>query len=189
MLPTPPRLLACTILILGLQWPGANGALAQQAGLWDLVQHGGYVLLIRHAGTPLTKTAMPSSRGGCVLDRDLTDAGQILAQRLGVVFREHGVPVARVLSSPGCPSIETAQIAFGRVEPWTDPDPAGDPRVWRARSANALTTQIPVNANIVVVTDKIIISNLTDHTVSAGDVLVLKPSGEQLDVQGLLAAP
>jgi hypothetical protein len=39
-----------------------------------------------------------------------------------------------------------------------------------------------------VVTDKLAISDLTDRTVSAGDVLVLKRSGEQLDIQGLLTA-
>lgn len=146
------------------------------------------MLLIRHAATPLTKAPTPSSRGGCVHERDLSDAGQTLARKLGTVFREHGVPVARVVSSPGCPSVETAQIAFGRVEPWTDLDPAVDRHARLSRSVTTLVNGTSRSGNLVVVTDKLVISDLTDRTVSAGDVLVLKRSGEQLDIQGLLTA-
>lgn len=53
---------------------------------------------------------------------------------------------------------------------------------------DAFSSQTPPDENLVVVTDKLAISNLTDRTVSAGDVLVLKRSGEQFDVQGLLSA-
>ncbi|MBI4572000.1 MAG: hypothetical protein HY713_01780 [candidate division NC10 bacterium] len=33
-------------------------------------------------------------------------------------FRERGVPVGRVLSSRWCRCLDTARLAFGRVEPW-----------------------------------------------------------------------
>lgn len=166
----------------------AHGAWAADEALWDKLKEGGYVLLIRHAATPLTKAPTPSSRGGCVHERDLSDAGQTLARKLGTVFREHGVPVARVVSSPGCPSVETAQIAFGRAEPWTDLDPSVDRHARLSRSVTALVNGTSQSGNLVVVTDKLVISDLTDRTVSAGDVLVLKRAGEQLDIQGLLRA-
>lgn len=166
----------------------AHGAWAADEALWEQIKEGGYVLLIRHAATPLTKAPTPSSRGGCVHERDLSDAGQTLARKLGTVFREHGVPVARVVSSPGCPSVETAQIAFGRVEPWTDLDPAVDRHARLSRSVTTLVNGTSRSGNLVVVTDKLVISDLTDRTVSAGDVLVLKRSGEQLDIRGLLKA-
>lgn len=179
---------ARTIVMLCAGSMATHGAWASDDGLWDQIREGGYVLLIRHAATPLTKAPTPTSRGGCVHERDLTDAGQMLARKLGVVFREHGVPVARVVSSPGCPSVETAQIAFGRSEPWTDLDPAVDRHTRLSRSVNALVNSTTQSGNLVVVTDKLAISDLTDRTVSAGDVLVLKRSGEQLDIQGLLTA-
>ncbi len=185
---TPWRLLAGTILMLGLPWPATNSALAQQSGLWDRVRQGGYVLRIRDTGMPVAVPAGSSGGGGCTPDRNLTGTGRDLAQRLGEVFREHGILVSRVLSSPGCSSVETAQIAFGRTETWTQADPEGDPRIWRARNAYALTSLTPADANLVIVTGKLVISDLTDNSVSAGDVLVLRPSGEQLDVQGLLSA-
>ena len=178
----------CTILMPVALLACANRASAEDSELWDSVKRGGYVLLVRHAATPLTKAPVRSSRGGCVLERDLTDAGQLLAQRLGVAFRAHGVPVARVVSSPACPSVETAQIAFGKSEPWADPDPSGDSRTRLVRNVNALASQTPADENLIVVADKLAISDLTDRTVSAGDVLVLKRSGEQFDVQGLLSA-
>lgn len=178
----------CTMLMPIALLMCANRACADDELLWDSVRNGGYVLLIRQAATPLTKAPIRSSRGGCVLERDLTDAGQLLAQKLGVAFRAHGVPVARVLSSPACPSVETARIAFGRSETWPDADPSGDPRTRLARNVDALAAQTPPDENLVVVTDKLAISTLTDRTVSAGDVLVLKRSGEQFDIQGLLSA-
>jgi phosphohistidine phosphatase SixA len=180
--------LACTILMPVAALMGANRAGAEDAELWESLKHGGYVLLVRHAATPLTRSPIRSSRGGCVPDRDLTDAGQLLAQKLGLAFRAHGVPVTRVLSSPACQSMETAHIAFGGAEPWSDPDPAGDRRAWLVRNMNALASQTSTTGNVVLVTDKLAISDMTDRTVSAGDVVVLKRSGEQFDVQGLLSA-
>ncbi|MBX9961855.1 MAG: hypothetical protein K2Y35_02280 [Burkholderiales bacterium] len=177
-----------TIVMLCAGFMATHGAWAADDALWEQIKEGGYVLLIRHAATPLTKAPTPTSRGGCVHERDLSDAGQMLARKLGVVFREHGVPVARVVSSPGCPSVETAQIAFGRAEPWTDLDPAVDRHTRLSRSVNALVNGTAQTGNLVVVTDKLAISDLTDRTLSAGDVLVLKRSGEQLDIQGLLTA-
>ena len=187
-MPPSLRSIARTIVMLCTGFLTAHGAWGADDALWAQLREGGYVLLIRHAATPLTKAPTPSSRGGCVHERDLSDAGQTLAHKLGVVFREHGVPVARVVSSPGCPSVETAQIAFGKVEPWTDLDPAVDRHTRLTRSVNALVNGTTQAGNLVVVTDKLAISDLTDRTVSAGDVLVLKRSGEQLDIQGLLTA-
>lgn len=188
MKPRPRHQAGCTILMPLLFAVCADRALAQDAELWNSVKRGGYVLLVRHAATPLTKAPIRSSRGGCVPDRDLTDAGQLLAQRLGSAFRAHGVPVARVLTSPACTSVETAQIAFGRAEPWTTGDSTSDRRATLARSMTTAADQMPPDENLVVVTDKLAISDLTDRTVAAGDVLVLKRSGDQFDVQGLLSA-
>lgn len=187
-MPLSLRTAARTIVMLCTGFMAAHGAWGADDALWDQLKEGGYVLLIRHAATPLTRAPTPSSRGGCVHDRDLSDAGQTLAHKLGAVFREHGVPVARVVSSPGCPSVETAQIAFGKAEPWTDFDPAVDRHTRLSRSVNALVNGTAGTGNLVVVTDKLAISDLTDRTVSAGDVLVLKRSGDQFDIQGLLSA-
>ncbi len=182
------RTAVCTIVMPAALVLCANRACAEESELWDSLKRGGYVLLVRHAATPLTKAPIRSSRGGCVPDRDLTDAGQMLAQRLGVAFRAHGVPVTRVVASPACTSVETAQIAFGKAEPWSDVEVAGDRRAWLVRNMNSLASQLHDDENLVVVTDKLAISDLTDRTVAAGDVLVLKRSGEQFDVQGLLSA-
>ncbi len=101
------------------------------------------------------------------------------------------LPVARILASPACPSMETAQLAFGVPEPWNtanvDGDASGEQRAWRTRNASSLASWTTATGNLVVVTDKLVISELTNRTVSAGEVLVFKPSGDQLDVAGQLS--
>ena len=103
-----PELWVCTMLLPVAHLSSAGGATPEEATLWDQVSRGGYVLLVRGAATPLARSGAPHISGGCVQERDIGKVGQALALHLGQVFREHGVPVARVLASPACPSIETA---------------------------------------------------------------------------------
>src|SRR5262249_34294660 len=44
--------------------------------------------------------------------------GRAQARRVGEAFREHGVAVGPVLSSPRCRCLDTARLAFGKVESW-----------------------------------------------------------------------
>ena len=186
-----PGLWVCTMLLPVAHLTSAGDANAEEATLWEQVSRGGYVLLVRSAATPLARSGAPYTRGGCVQERDIGKVGQALALHLGQVFREHGVPVSRVLASPACPSIETAQIAFGIPETWntadSDGNASGDRRAWRARNASSLASWTTTTGNLVVVTDKLVISELTNRNVAAGEVLVLKPSGDQLDVAGQLS--
>ena len=85
--------------------------------MWALLKKGGQVVLVRHA---LTEPGMGDPPGfvpgDCTTQRNLSDAGRQEAQRLGEAIRAHGIPVARVLSSPWCRCIETAKIAFGGAD-------------------------------------------------------------------------
>lgn len=170
---------------------GAIAAGPDEMTLWDQVRQGGFVLLVRSTATSVVRADAPPSRGGCVLERGIDNAGQALAVRLGQTFREQGVPVSRILSSAACPSVETAQIAFGASEPWQamagESGPGEDRKAWRMRHASSLASQLPANGNLVLVTDKLIISELTNRSVSAGDILVLQPTGEHLRVAGQLS--
>ncbi len=90
--------------------------LAGQAddALWALLKKGGQVVLVRHGATDPGVGDPPGfSLHDCKTQRNLNDAGKKEAQRLGAAFRAHGVPVARVLSSPWCRCQETARLAFG----------------------------------------------------------------------------
>ena len=53
----------------------------------------------------------------CTTQRNLDDKGRAQARALGAAFRQHGVHVDKVLSSPWCRCLETAELlALGPVE-------------------------------------------------------------------------
>ena len=90
---------------------------AADEALWALLRGGGQVLFIRHASTvPGVGDPQGFTLEDCATQRNLSDAGRAEARRLGELLRRHDVPVETVLSSPWCRCIETAELAFGRVD-------------------------------------------------------------------------
>jgi phosphohistidine phosphatase SixA len=90
-----------------------GGAIASEA-LWAQLKAGGQVVLMRHAVTTPGVGDPPGMRlDDCATQRNLTDEGRRHARRTGDAFRERGVVVDRVLSSPWCRCLETARLAFG----------------------------------------------------------------------------
>ena len=100
----------CFLAVL-LLLPLAAGA---DEALWALLKKGGQVVLVRHGLTDPGVGDPPGfSLHDCKTQRNLNAQGRKEAQRLGAAFRERGIPVARVLSSPWCRCQETARLAFG----------------------------------------------------------------------------
>ncbi|MGH3932098.1 MAG: histidine phosphatase family protein [Pseudonocardiaceae bacterium] len=98
--------------------PEGNGLLAQLRG-------GGVIVVIRHAATDRSQPdadertgpgAGPVDFDDCSTQRNLTDEGRADARTIGEAFRELGIPVGTVWTSPYCRSRETAELAFGRAE-------------------------------------------------------------------------
>src|SRR5206468_1235478 len=105
---------ACAALALAA---GASPARGDET-LWTLLRDGGHVILLRHAATDRTFGDPPGFRlDDCSTQRNLIDEGRAQAKRLGAALRARAVPVGRVLSSQWCRCLETARLAFGRVEP------------------------------------------------------------------------
>lgn len=115
-------------------WPWTTGA--NQTGLVEMLRGGGFNIFFRHSLT--MRLGQPDDDlTSCARQRNLTEAGRQLASRIGAAFRALAVPVGVVRASPYCRCVDTAQLAFGRVEvvPWleTDGDDSGEPE--RARLA------------------------------------------------------
>jgi phosphohistidine phosphatase SixA len=100
---------------------------------------GGYVIHLRHAATeperPDLRIEDPSD---CGTQRQLSEGGREQSRRMGEAFRALGVPVGAVRSSPYCRCLDTARLAFGRVE--ADPGlvsslPAGETEAKRLAAA------------------------------------------------------
>jgi broad specificity phosphatase PhoE len=177
------------LLAVPLLWPSAAGA---DEALWALLRGGGQVVLMRHATTTPGVGDPPGFRlGDCPTQRNLTDAGRDEARRVGAAFRDRGVPVGRVLSSRWCRCLETAQLAFGRVEPWDSLDSVFEDRhrePERTRAVRQAVSTRPADGNLVLVTHGANIVPLTGVNPAPGEFLVLTPEpGGRFRVAGRLA--
>lgn len=81
------------------------------------LRKGGYVIYFRHTSTDFSRDDTRSrSDDDCDNQRPLTDQGRAEAREIGAAFRNLKIPVAQVLASPRCRTMETAMLAFGRAE-------------------------------------------------------------------------
>ena len=103
------------------------------AEAWAALANGGHVVLIRHGNAPGTGDPAGVKIDDCKTQRNLDDGGREQSRVLGKAFRDRGVRVTRVLSSPWCRCMETARLmAVGSVESsmalLPDRDPANPAR-------------------------------------------------------------
>ncbi len=118
------------------------------------LQHGGYVLYFRHTSTDFSQNDS-RSRGfdDCANQRNLTDTGREQARAIGAAIRNLRLPVAKVIASPLCRTMETARLAFGQAEPVADVRgaalPASDPNRYAALK-KLLATPQPSGSNLVI---------------------------------------
>ena len=168
-------------------------ALADDA-LWALLKGGGQVVMIRHA---LTTPGVGDPEGmkldDCSTQRNLSDEGRTHARQLGEAFRQRGIAVGRLLSSPWCRSIETAKLAFGKTP---NVAPALGNLFGRSEEADRqlsglrpLAGQKPANGNTVMVSHGSTIYALTGISPDTAEMVVLTPQGGgRFRVAGRMAA-
>lgn len=141
------------------QAPGTRSSLPPQelspSQVLAELRHGGYVLYFRHAATDFSQNdERMRSYEDCSSQRNLTDNGRADARAASAAIRELGIPVERVLASPFCRTVETAQLLFGRAEKLQEvrggpAAPAGSERYAALRKI--LATPVPPRTNLVVV--------------------------------------
>jgi phosphohistidine phosphatase SixA len=94
--------------------------------LVELLRAGGYSLYFRHEATDWSQSDDVRKAGdwlSCDGERmrQLSSAGRERAAKTGEAIRSLGIPVGRVLASPYCRAMETAELMnIGAVEPTTD---------------------------------------------------------------------
>ncbi len=172
---------------LGLLMAGASGLVSADspdAALWRRLQAGGLVLLLRHAATvPGIGDPPGFELGQCSTQRNLSPAGRTDATRLGAALRRHAVPVAAVLSSRWCRCLDTAKLAFGRVQPapMLDSMFRDDDAASRRKRAEVLAylNAYRERGNLVLVTHDVNIRALVGQYANQGEMIVVekKPDG------------
>jgi phosphohistidine phosphatase SixA len=172
--------------------------LASNAGpdddLWDALQHGGLVILLRHGLTTPGVGDPPNFKlGDCSTQRNLTDEGRAQAAKLGEAFRARNIPIERVLSSPWCRCIETARLAFDGA-PETTPALAnlfGHPenRDKQVADLRKLLSDFRGRGNLVLVSHGSTIVAVTDVSPDPAEMVVVRPEGSgKFSVLGRLSA-
>jgi phosphohistidine phosphatase SixA len=178
------------VLALGLMLAAAP-AHAEDT-LWPLLQKGGQILMLRHATAPGTYDPPGFQVDDCSTQRNLDEGGRAEARRLGEALKARGVPVGRVLSSRWCRCLETARLAFGRVDPWPALDSLrrGDEDE-RVKDVRRFVSRPFTGPNVVLVTHQFNIREVTGlPSIASGESVVLTPLGNgDFRVAGRLPAP
>jgi phosphohistidine phosphatase SixA len=81
------------------------------------LQKGGLVVFFRHGKTDmLAVDQQPIDFSDCSKQRNLSPAGVAASREMGDAIRQLKIPVGMVLSSPYCRCMDTARLAFAKVE-------------------------------------------------------------------------
>jgi broad specificity phosphatase PhoE len=179
--------LACAALLLAAH-PAAG---ADNEDLWALLKDSGVVVLMRHTITTPGVGDPPGMKvDDCNTQRNLTDEGRRHAKVIGDAWRAHDLKPARVMSSPMCRCLETARIAFGRVD---DTQAVTNAKVEtemprQVREIRSVASTKHRGSPIVMVSHGTTIAAVTGITPEPGEMLIVKPQGDgQFELRGRLA--
>jgi broad specificity phosphatase PhoE len=158
--------------------------------IWALLKGGGQVAMMRHATAPGTFDPPGMRLDDCATQRNLDEQGREEARRIGAAFRARGIPVDKVLSSRWCRCVDTARLAFGRVELWEPIDgarPASDLETRRTAEVRRFVSTPFSGGNVILVTHNFNIRALTGLSTLSGEIVVLTPRGnDRFEIAGRL---
>lgn len=182
-------LAALSLLAAPLVWAADNTG--DEA--WQRLKAGGQVILMRHALTDEGISDPPNFLlGDCSTQRNLSATGRDDARAAGAAFRSHEIPIGPVLSSRWCRCLDTARLAFGRVEPapmldsmFEEPAAARERKI---RQVLAYVAAYKQPGNLVLVTHDGNIRAMTGESVAAGAMLIVTPGKSRLDIVARLNA-
>jgi broad specificity phosphatase PhoE len=149
--------------------------------VWEALRAPGSVVVLRHSYAPGTFDPPDARLDACSTQRNLDEVGRAQARRIGEAFRRHGIAVGRVLSSPRCRCLDTARLAFARVEPWPVLQGALRDADLRRRRLIPVRQAIADHRDgppLVLVTHGSVVGDLTGLDVRMGAFVVLRPVAE-----------
>jgi phosphohistidine phosphatase SixA len=156
------------------------------SALVEALADGGLVVYLRHPETTEGGVDAYETLGDCAAQRELSDAGRRDAAEIGAAFDTLGVPVGRVVASPFCRCVETAELAFDETETdeallslsTAEGDSAEAAERVRAAGDNLIGT-VPVDgANTVLVGQLSNIEPITGVAIDEGATAIFRPDGD-----------
>lgn len=165
-----------------------------EPGTLRRMRSGGFVLYLRHGETQNDRVdQVPVDIKNCATQRVLSDEGRATARRVGAAIARARIPITTLVSSPMCRTIETAQLAFGRM-PETDSllmysaqltSQQKLPRVDALREW--LSRPPPPGANVVLVAHGPNLMDLIGYFPKEGVLVVFEPKGSSFTYLGSVA--
>jgi phosphohistidine phosphatase SixA len=156
---------------------------------WAALVKGDHVALIRHGNAPQPGWGDPPGFkiDDCKTQRNLDEQGRREARALGEAFRNRGVRVDRILSSPWCRCLETARLmAVGPVEESWALVPDKDRRFpVRLPELKEIVSAWRGPGTLVLVTHAQTVWDWLGFHPAQGEVVVLRPgTGVEADLVG-----
>lgn len=166
-----------------------RGDATAQALYWaEALRRGGYILHLRHAHRTKWDNVSAFDLRDLLLRFDargsehetavcLSPEGRAEAQLLGDLLTVARVPVGRVLASPTCRSLQTAELAFGRVDAveaalFHTTGLHHEQRADYARSLRhlLLTAEIPAGTNLVLSGHNFVLDTYREQVIDRSEV-------------------
>jgi len=161
-------LAACAVLV-----PSAQATDA----VWDALRAPGSVVVLRHSYAPGGFDPPDARLDDCSTQRNLDEQGRAQAVRVGEAFKRNGIEVGKILSSPRCRCLDTARLAFGRVEAWNVLQGSLNDENLRRRLVGQIKDAIAAHREglpLVLVTHGSVVSELTGLNIRMGAFVVLR---------------
>ena len=169
------RLALATLAIALLVAPAATADDSKEA--WAALVKGGHVALVRHGNAPPGYGGDPPGFkiDDCATQRNMDEKGRTQSKAVGEAFRQHGVRVDKILSSPWCRCLETARLmALGPVE-GTMAVAASDRSPDRLVALKQMVSAWHGLGTLVVVTHALTVQGLVGIMPGQAETVVLRP--------------
>jgi phosphohistidine phosphatase SixA len=134
-------------------------------------------VVVRHSFAPGGFDPPDARLDDCSTQRNLDERGRAQARRIGDAFRQNGVAVGAVLSSPRCRCLDTARLAFGQAQPWDVLQGALNDSGLRQRQVAEIKKAIAGHRSgppLVLVTHGSVVTDLTGLNIQMGGFVVLR---------------
>jgi phosphohistidine phosphatase SixA len=179
-----------------ITWAPSIDAQQEKVPIQEL-KRGGYVILFRHGETSesilprqqRTPEPSPMDLANCEIQDKLTENGREETRAIGAGFQRLGIPVGRVVSSSYCRALDTARLAFGRVDELSPfllhrtyvPVPGAPAPSWEQRATGLrqlLATPPTAGTNTVLVTHGANVLAAVAFDPAELEAAIFKPDGQ-----------
>ena len=173
------QFLSINVILTGMTFLIAAGALADQTEVIDRLKFGGHILMIRHALAPGSGDPPNFKISDCSTQRNLDESGQTQARRIGMWLRTNGIKSPRIYSSQWCRCLETARlIDLGPVQELAALNSfyeKTENREPNLQALNQFISQQPVDGKLIIlVTHFVTIAAIAGTSVSSGEGALLE---------------